>query len=133
MKIYDGRDEKGALLYFEVLSHFLSRIVACKLVAAIPGANVTYRQRPFTFLADEVFCKFELGGRYFELLEPFGDNGRFHVAALPLTACVELETLRKAFKAHRPVIGILPWVVLVVGAIFSTYSALASRFFSACK
>lgn len=133
MKIYEGRDEKGALVYFEVPNHFLSRIAACKLVAAIPGANVTFRQRPFTVFADEVFCKFELGGRNFELWEPFGDNSRFHVAALPLTACVEMETLRKVFEEHRPVVGVLPWLVLAAGAGFSTYSALASRCFSACK
>jgi hypothetical protein len=133
MKIYDGRDEKGALVYFEVPNHFLSRIAACKLVAAIPGANVTFRQRPFTVFGEEIFCKFELGGKSFELWEPFGDNSRFHVAATPLTACTELETLRKAFEAHRPVIGVLPWVVLVAGSGFATYSALASRCFSACK
>lgn len=133
MKIYDGRDDKGALVYFEVPNHFLSRIAACKLVAAIPGANVTFRQRPFTVFADEVFCKFELGGKHFELWEPFGDNSRFHIGALPLTACGELEIVRKAFEAHRPVIGILPWVVLVAGLGFSTYSVLASRCFAACK
>lgn len=133
MKVYDGRDEKGVLVYFEVPNLFLSRIAACKLVAAIPGANVTFRQRPFTVFGEEIFCKFELGGKGFELWEPFGDNSRFHVAAIPLTACAELETLRKAFEAHRPVIGVLPWVVLVAGLGFCTYSALASRCFLASK
>lgn len=133
MKIYDGRDERGALVYFEVPNHFLSRIAACKLVAAIPGANVTFRQRPFTVFADEIFCKFDLGGRNFELWEPFGDNSRFHVAAVPLTSCVELEALREIFEKYRPVVGFFPWIVLAAGAGFSTYSALASRCFSACK
>ena len=133
MKIYEGRDESGALVYFEVANQFLSRIAACKLVATIPGTNITFRQRRFTVFAEEVFCKFELGVRRFELWEPFGDNSRFHVAALPLTACVELETLRKVFQTHRPVIGVLPWIVLAAGLGFSTYSALASGCFSACK
>ena len=133
MKIYDGRDEKGELIYFEVPNHFLSRIAACKLVAALPGSNVTFRQRLFTVFADDVFCKFELGGRNFELWEPFGDNSRFHVAALPLTACAELETLRKAFEAHRPIVGILPWVVLAVGLGFTTYHTLAFKCLMSCK
>lgn len=133
MKIYEHRDERGHLVYFEVPNHFLSRIAACKLVAAIPGVNVTFRQRPFTVFAEGVFCRFELGGRRFELWEPFGDNSRFHVAALPLTACVELETLRKVFETHRPVIGMLPLVVLAAGLGFSMYAALASRCFSTCK
>lgn len=133
MKTYDGRNEKGELVYFEVQNHFLSRIAACKLVAGVPGVRLTYRQRAFSLFADEVFCKFEMGGRSFELWEPFGDNSRFHVAAKPLMSCTELDALRTAFEAHRPIFGVIPWIVLAAGFCFSTYSAIASKCFTLCK
>ena len=63
MKTYEGPDEKGEQVYFEVQNYFLSRIRACKLVAAVAGTRIPYRQRPFTFFADGVFCQFEMGNR----------------------------------------------------------------------
>lgn len=117
MRIYEGLDAQKRLIYFEVPNGFLSRRAASKLVSRVPGVAVRYWPGYWPFGGDDVFCKFELDGKQFELWEPFGDNSRFHIAANPLEACSALEELRAAFQNHRPVSGITRLLVLVAGVV----------------
>lgn len=97
LKVHEYHDDSGQLIYFEVSNTHLSQNAACDLVAAIPNVRIIFRPRRFTLTKDDVFCKFTLGGKAFELFEPFGDNSRFHVAANPAEACAELEILKVSF------------------------------------
>ena len=98
MKIFEGRDDQGSLIYFEIANTLLSRRAASLLVSRLPGVVTLRKPSMFSlFGADEVFCVFQLEGGQFELWEPFGDNSRFHVAANPLEPCVALDRLRLAF------------------------------------
>ena len=115
MKIYEGLDAEGRLVYFEVPNALFTRRAAYKLVSRVPGVSVNSSPGVWPFGRDEVFCKFELDGRHFELWEPFGDNSRFHVAAKPLEPSSALQQLRAAFQAHRPISGATRWLIVIAG------------------
>jgi hypothetical protein len=115
MKIYEGLDAQGNLVYFEVPNALFTRRAACKLVSRVPGVSVTSSPGFWPFGSDDVFCKFELDGKRFELWEPYGDNSRFHVAAKPLEPCNALQNLRSVFQEHRPISGITRWLILAAG------------------
>jgi hypothetical protein len=121
MKIYEGLDKQGSLVYFQVSNILLSRRAAYKLVAQIPGVSVTSWPKFLPFGREDVFCKFTLENRYFELWEPFGDNSRFHVSAKPLEACEALEQVRRAFQEYRPISGLTRWLLLATGMILICY------------
>ena len=125
MKTYEGLDAQGRVVYFEVPNAVLSRRAACKLVSRVPGVSLTTRPSLWPFGGDDVFCKFELGGKHFELWEPYGDNSRFHVAAKPLEPCGALHNLRSAFHQHRPISGITRWLILVVGLVLVCFRLFA--------
>ncbi len=81
---------------------------------------------------DDTFCVFRLGGKTFELWEPFGDNSRFHVAAAPpLAPSSELEAVRAAFLEFRPVGGMLRIGVLLAFVAWATFGAYAG--YAACR
>jgi hypothetical protein len=125
MKTYEGLDAQGRVVYFEVSNAMLSRRAACKLVSRVPGVLLTTQPDLGPFGGDDVFCKFELGGKHFELWEPYGDNSRFHVAAKPLEPCGALQNLRSAFHQHRPISGITRWLILVVGLVLVCFRLFA--------
>jgi hypothetical protein len=115
MKIYEGLDAQRRLVYFEVPTAMLSRRAASKVVSRVPGVSLESRPGLWPLGGNDVFCKFELDGKHFELWEPYGDNSRFHVAAKPLEPCDALQRLRSAFQEHRPISGITRWLILAVG------------------
>ena len=115
MKTYEGVDAQGSVVYFEVSNALFSRRAACKLVSRVPGVLLKTKPNLWPFGSDDVFCKFELDGKHFELWEPFGDNSRFHVAAKPGESCDALQRLHRAFQVHRPISGITRWLILVAG------------------
>jgi hypothetical protein len=121
MKTYEGLDAQGHAAYFEVPNAMLSRRAACKIVSRVPGVSVTTWPNVWPFGSNDVFCKFELDGKQFELWEPYGDNGRFHVAANPLEPCDALQHLRSAFQEHHSVSGITRWLILVAGLVLVCY------------
>ena len=125
MKTYEGLDAQGRVIYFEVPNTMLSRRAACKLVSRIPGVSLTTQPGLWPFGGDDVFCKFELDGKHFELWEPYGDNSRFHVAAKPLESCGALQNLRSAFQKHHPISGITRWLILVAGLILVCFRLFA--------
>jgi hypothetical protein len=88
MKILGTLGSSGRLLYFEVSNALLSRRAAWRIVSRLPGVMISSSPGYWPFNGDDVFCKFDLEGKHFEIWEPFGDNSRFHVAANPLESCV---------------------------------------------
>jgi hypothetical protein len=120
MKIYKGLNMQGSLVYFEVSNVLLSRRAASKLVSRIPGVSVTSWPKLF-FGREDVFCKFTLDDKRFELWEPFGDNNRFHVAANPLEPCDALKQILGAFQEHRPIPGLTRLFLLVTGIALICY------------
>ena len=97
MKIYEGHDEQGKLVYFEVPHLFLSRRTAIKIVKGIPGVEVIEEN-----MRDDAFCTFKLGNRIFEIWEPFGDNSRFHIGEVPIQNSNELEIIKQRFSIYKP-------------------------------
>ena len=125
MKTYERLDAQGRVIYFEVPNAMLSRRAACKLVSRVPGVSLTTQSSLWLFGGDDVFCKFELDGKHFELWEPYGDNSRFHVAAKPLESCAALQNLRSAFQEHHPISGIMRWFIIVAGLALACFRLFA--------
>ncbi len=113
MKTYEGRDEKGRVIYFEVPNALLSRRAACKLVSRVPGVSIASESSSWFSARDDIFCRFQLNGKQFELWEPYGDSSRFHIAAKPLGPSTGLEELRKIFQSHSPVSGVFRWLLIL--------------------
>ena len=99
MTIYDLKDQQGRPFAFEVRNFGRSR--AARLVARIPGVTVLRAQRHFQFFGPDEFCEFELEGQRFVIWEPFGDNGRYWVGAIPPRSCPQLERIRSVFASQR--------------------------------
>jgi len=96
MKIYEGNDENGKLVYFEIPNIFLSRRSAMKIISHIPNVKILSIQK-----RKEVFCTFKLGDRVFEIWEPYGDSSRFHIGEKEVKNSNELEIIKKNFSAHK--------------------------------
>ena len=79
MKIYAIPENADQPAAFEVSNITLSRTRACRIVEAIPGAQILKRPAAFSWFREPVFCKFELDGQKFEIEEPFGDSSRFWI------------------------------------------------------
>ena len=95
MKIYEGRNENGQLVFFEVPSSFLTRKAAVRIIREIPGSQILKEK-----MGEDVFCTFKLGGRIFELMEPFGDNSRFHIGEAEAQYSPELQLCIDIFSGH---------------------------------
>lgn len=100
MKIYEGRNAEGELVYFEI-SSIWTRWLACRVVSKIPGVEILEKPKRFWFVEDEVFCIFRLGSRVFEIWEPYGDNSRFHIGEAKVTHTEGLEIVKEAFRKSR--------------------------------
>jgi hypothetical protein len=97
MKIYEEHDAEGKLVYFEVPNSLLSRTTAIKIVKSIPGVEVIKVK-----IREDAFCTFKLGGRIFEIWEPYGDSSRFHIGETPIQNSNELEVVKQRFSTYKP-------------------------------
>lgn len=97
MKIYDGKNDHGELIYFEIPNIFLSRRAAIKIIKNIPDAEIIEEE-----IKDDVFCTFKLGENIFEIMEPFGDNSRYHIGEKIAQNSDGLKTIRQIFLDFRP-------------------------------
>ncbi len=103
MKICEGYDKEGKLVYFEVPNLLLSRRTAIKIVKSIPDVQVIKEKT-----REDVFCAFKVGDRIFEIWEPFGDNSRYHIGERPITNSNELEMIKQRFSDFKPgLLGLL--------------------------
>ena len=96
MRIFEGHNENGDLIWFEISNIFCTRHAAIKIVRKIYGVEVLEIQ-----LNDDMFCKFRLRDRVFDLWEPFGDNSRYHIGEKEAKNSEELETIRDTFSPHK--------------------------------
>jgi hypothetical protein len=97
MKIYEGHDEEGKLVYFEVPNSLLSRRMAIKIVKNTPGVEIKEET-----IREDVFCTFKVGDRILEIWEPFGDNSRYHIGERPVANSNELEIIKQRFSDFKP-------------------------------
>ncbi|MBX3134043.1 MAG: hypothetical protein KF689_11750 [Gemmatimonadaceae bacterium] len=94
MKIWDVSD-----LSFEVPNGLGGRLAACRVPSQLAGASLTRRYRPFRPSPDD-FCEFRYRDTDFIILEMFGDNSRFLVAATDSpSARAAVADVRTAFAA----------------------------------
>jgi hypothetical protein len=121
VKVYDGLNAEGKLVYFQVSNALLSRRAACRVVSRLPGVSILSRPSSALFGREDVFCKFAFGENHFELWEPFGDNSRFHISAKPIGPSDHLQQLRNAFAEYQPISGITRWLLLVTGIVLLLY------------
>lgn len=95
MKVYEGHNESGELTYFEVPNMFLSRKSAIAIIKSIPEVKVIRENK-----RDDVFCEFAGKEKHFEIMEPFGDNSRYHVGEKVVQKSEELELIKEIFTSH---------------------------------
>jgi hypothetical protein len=81
MKPRDIYNEVGTLTGFEVSNGLLSRRRTCRIAASVQGATVDRWPRRFSWLREDDFCAFSVDGVPFLVIEPFGDNNCYWVAA----------------------------------------------------
>jgi hypothetical protein len=102
MNAYDLKDESGRMFAFEVDVTLRGRRAVCSAIRAIPGVTVTKMPRLLSWLREETFCEFEVGGVAFQALEPFGDSSRYWIGPKD-SPCwhPEIEVVRQAFSGER--------------------------------
>jgi len=128
MKVFEGHNEPGELIYFEVSNTFLSRQGAVDVIAAIPDVKILTHS-----FEDDAFCTFRLGTRVFELWEPFGDNSRYHIGEPEAQYSEELEIVKRAFAEHKrwPFLGKMKRILMRCSAFIAvavTFPALAHEY-----
>lgn len=97
MKIYEGHDETGKLVYIEVANSFVSRKTIIKIIESIPNVHVIRKN-----LRDDVFCEFKVNERVFKVMEPFGDNSRYHIGEKEIGHSAELQIIKEVFSSYKP-------------------------------
>ena len=101
MKVIDHCPRPGRIWSIEVPSSIGRRPLA-RLVSALPEAQIVTWPGLFSFLRDEPFCRFTLGGRTFtiEAVWPAGDT--FEISPDPRGCVEELLVVRQALLQHPP-------------------------------
>jgi hypothetical protein len=97
MKIYEGHNKEGELVYFEISTTLLSRKTAIRIIKEIPDVKIIKEEK-----REDAFCVFALGGRVFQIWEPFGDNSRYHIGEKPIQNSIELEIIKQRFSDFKP-------------------------------
>jgi hypothetical protein len=64
----------------------------------VQGVTIVRRPRFLSWLREEVFCEFELGGARYEVWEPFGDNSRYWVGPADSVWRPETERLAASLR-----------------------------------
>ena len=109
MRVYDIGRAGEPPHSFEVDS-LLGRHRATRLVSKIPGARILKRPKLFSWFREDEFCVFELQGRHFCILEPFGDNSRYLVAQKEKEKSPEAFMLvRRAFLNYQHFLATPIW------------------------
>ena len=99
MKVYDNCPKPGRVWSVEVPSR-IGRRRLCRIIEAIPGVRIMQSPGIFSWIRDEPFCRFELGGREFivEATWPVGE--RFEITPDPRGCAKELLSIRAALLAY---------------------------------
>jgi hypothetical protein len=88
MKTFEGKDEKGKLVYFEITS-LLGRWLTTRAISRIQGVEILKALKWFSFRNEDVFCVFKIGEVTFEAWEPWGDSSRFHIGSNPVEGSIK--------------------------------------------
>ena len=97
MKTYPIHDSEQRLCAFEVPNFSIGRRAVCRVLRRIPGLTLTREPRLFSWLREDVFCEFELGGATYVVEEPFGDNSRYWVGPEPVQWLPQTEQVHRVF------------------------------------
>ncbi len=101
MRVYELHDRTGHTRALEIPVPLVGgrrRIIS--VLRGIPGVVVTKAPVPFSWMREDTFCRFELGGTAFVVAEPFGDNSRYLVSPESQPAVQSsMLTLISAFKS----------------------------------
>ena len=101
MKVYDNCPKPGRIWSIEVSSSIGRRAIA-RLIATIPGVQMTQMPTFFSWLKDEPFCRFEFNGRRFAIEAVWPIGRRFEITPEPCGCVPEILTIREALlKARR--------------------------------
>lgn len=95
MKIFEGKDERGNLAYFEIPNTFFGRTDFIKAIKKLGGAKIISITKH-----DDIFCIFEFGSKVFEIMEPFGDSSRFHISEKIARSSQELKTIKEYLSTY---------------------------------
>ena len=96
MKTFEEYNSEGQLIYFEVSNTFLPRKSAVRIIKEISNVEILEEDK-----RADVFCIFKLGNKVFEIMEPFGDNSRYHVGEPKVQNSKELEIIKEKFSAYK--------------------------------
>jgi hypothetical protein len=102
MRVHDLTDAQGRVFAFEVSNAVIGRGGACLIVSQIPGSQIVRGPRSWSWFREEQLCEFDVEGRRFVILEPFGDNSRYWVGPVPPQWCEQVDVVRNAFAQANP-------------------------------
>lgn len=103
MKVYEHRWD-DELVSFEISNTLIGRRGAWRIASTVPGVTMITR-RPILvlgWLGMDEFCRFKVGDVEFGIEEPYGDNSRYLISALPARHVPEIETVVQAFHRANP-------------------------------
>ena len=95
MRVYEGKNKQGDLVYFEISNTFSGRKSLVKAIRNLSGAKIIS-----TTERDDIFCRFRFGSRVFGIMEPFGDNSRFHISEEIAQKSIELTSIKEYFAKN---------------------------------
>jgi len=98
MKTYPLTNEEGKLHAFEIENSGLGRKGLVRVVEKIPDVVLIKKPKIFSWLREEEFCCFVVESQEFSVEEPYGDNSRYLVGAVPSGWCPQLEIVEKVFS-----------------------------------
>ncbi len=98
MKTYPLTNEEGKLHAFEIANSGLGRKGLVSIVEKIPGVVLLKKPKLLSWLREEEFCRFVLESQEFSIEEPFGDNSRYLIGAVPPGWCSQLEVVEEVFS-----------------------------------
>ena len=107
MQVYEIKDGSGRIFAFEVDNGLLGRQAVIRIIERLPQAKLLKVPKLFSWFREDVFCKFEIMGHLFLVLEPFGDNSRYWIGPQDNAWYKEIDIIRDAFVKHRPGCGVI--------------------------
>ncbi len=79
MKVYEVSSDQGEAFAIEVEVPLRGRRRVCSILSGIEGVHITRTPRLLSWLREENFCEFRIGGVSFSVEEQFGDNSRYWI------------------------------------------------------
>ena len=100
MRTWDLHSDAGEITGFEIGNTLTWRSTVVRLLKRMPGVEITKYPKFFS-INDDDFVRFKYRGEEFVVIEPFGDNSRYWIAAENESGRRFVPELRDWFKTHR--------------------------------